>query len=256
MKFSIFIILGVLIGFAFATVLSLIIFGGERSILGISTTANRILVAIKPLDMQLSKSNTEASAKTLGINTQTTLLTSHKLTSDKLPFPLIVPTSGISPDRSHLYDPINHAGVDIWSNISGFGNSGPNTPGNPIYAACSGRVVRIFEPNEEIEIVCDPISYIYNNLVPSLQIKTLYSHLGDAASHQPYHKLHIGQYLERGELIGYQGNISSFNPQNRITHLHFGIYDLSKPGRPPLDPEAYIGVSTTTLDQKFNEGQN
>ncbi|MFQ5493520.1 MAG: M23 family metallopeptidase, partial [Candidatus Dojkabacteria bacterium] len=128
--------------------------------------------------------------------------------------------------------------------------------GYPVYSACSGMVIRVYQPNEEIEILCDVIHKDYKDIVPSLTVKTLYAHLGDAVTKERYHSLRVGQRVKRGELIGYQGNVSSIAPVNRVTHLHFGIYDLTLPGRPTVNPEPYIGVSTTKVGQKFSTAKN
>ncbi len=165
--------------------------------------------------------------------------------------PLIVPTNGIAANQKFLYDPVIHPGVDIWTNTNGKGKY-TDSKGNEVYAACSGFVTHIFYPNQEIEITCDKLPDQYKDLVPSLEIKILYSHMGDGITKEQYHNFHLGQRLEKGEFVGYQGNISSFVPENRVVHLHFGVYDLKT--RKSIDPSSYIGVSATTLGQTFKAG--
>lgn len=167
------------------------------------------------------------------------------------PSPFLIPSKGIAAHKNFIYEPINHGGIDIWTRLDGKGVDGSTSKGYPVYAACSGLVIRVYQPNEEIEILCDEIKSAFKNVVPSLKVKTLYAHMGDAVNKTRYHSLKVGQRVTKGELIGYQGNVSSIVPVNRVTHLHFGIYDLTQPGRPTLDPEPYIGVPCTVVGQKF-----
>ena len=167
-------------------------------------------------------------------------------------YPLIVPTSGIAAHKNFLYLPPVHGGIDIWTNTRGKGINPNSSKGNAVYSACNGTVIRVYHPNEEIEIKCDKLDEIYKNLVPSLEIKILYAHMGDAVTHEPYHNLRVGQKLTKRELIGYQGNVSSITPINRVTHLHFGVYDLTRgAGLRFLDPGLYIGVPTNKVGQEF-----
>ena len=171
-------------------------------------------------------------------------------------YPLVVPSSGIAGHKNFLYNPPFHGGIDIWTNIKGRGVDGKGSRGNPVYAACSGTVIRVYHPNEEIEIKCDKLDSSFKDMVPSLEIKILYAHMGDAVTHEPYHKLRVGQRLIQGEFVGYQGNVSSIMPVNRVTHLHFGVYDLSKRKISLLDPAPYIGVPTNKAGQIFVAAQN
>jgi hypothetical protein len=165
--------------------------------------------------------------------------------------PLLIPTNGIAANQKFLYDPVIHPGVDIWTNVNGKG-SYTASKGNEVYSACTGVVSHIFYPNQEIEITCEKLPDFYKDTVPSLNIKILYSHMGDGATKEQYHNLHVGQKLQKGEFVGYQGNISSFVPENRVVHLHFGVYDLRT--RKPIDPSSYIGISATTLGIVFKAG--
>ena len=165
--------------------------------------------------------------------------------------PFIVPTDGIAAHPNYVYNLPAHGGVDIWTNTNGRGLEAGSSKGYAVYAACSGLITRVYHPNEEIEIICDEIAPEFADVVPSLKVKTLYAHMGDAVTHQSYHSLRVGKRVKQGELLGYQGNVSSIVPVNRVTHLHFGIYDLSKSNRPTLNPEPYIGVPTTVAGQVF-----
>lgn len=169
----------------------------------------------------------------------------------KKPSPFVVPTEGIAAHKNFLYDPVLHGGIDIWTNQEGKGVSRGSSKGYPVYSACSGVVIRVYQPNEEIEVECNRIDESFSEDVPSLHVKVLYAHMGDAVTKERYHKLSVGQRLTKGQLIGWQGNVSSIVPVNRVTHLHFGVYDLTRSGRPTVDPEYYIGVPTTIVGQIF-----
>ena len=73
--------------------------------------------------------------------------------------------------------------------------------------------------------------------------------MGDGVTKERYHDLKLGQRVEKGELVGFQGNISSFVPENRVTHLHFGIYDMTTSN--PLDPAPFVGFTSIRLGQTF-----
>lgn len=173
--------------------------------------------------------------------------------------PLIVPTSGIAPSSLFLFSgPLSlgkHEGVDIWTNLNGTGMDGVTySKGNPVYAACSGYVKKIWAVNGDLSIVCDELDSIYEGVVPSRVIKTLYGHMGDQKTKELYIYVSEGQRVEQGDLIGNQGNLCFYSPQNIVVHLHFGVYDIRANNQIPLDPTPYIGVSATTLDQVFVAG--
>jgi len=245
----------------------LLVFSVSSSIIGINKTASSIKVTFRELfntnhRNKIIRSNYADSITTNNISN--VLGTSHSKYSNLIledvktiepkliPAPLLVPSSGIAGHKDFLYIPGSHEGIDIWTSNNGWGKDGDRFKGNPVYAACSGIVVRVYKPNEEIEIVCDPIDIAYKDIVPSLQVKILYSHMGHPLTHEAFHKFYIGKRVTRGEYVGNQGNVSSFAPQNRIVHLHFGVYDMSVGGIPPaLNPDAYIGVPTNIVGQFF-----
>ncbi|MBU0975826.1 MAG: M23 family metallopeptidase [Patescibacteria group bacterium] len=171
--------------------------------------------------------------------------------------PFIVPSSGTIPVSAFLYTgPLSegkHEGIDIWTSVNGSGIDGGNK-GNPVYAACSGEVTYIWEANGDVSIRCDTLDSIYTEVIPSLEIKTLYGHMADQFSNEVYINVALGQRVEQGDLIGFQGNRCYWSLQNRVVHLHFSVYDVSVQPQKPLDPEPYIGVSCTTLNQDFVAG--
>lgn len=175
--------------------------------------------------------------------------------------PLLVPSEGVAPRSAFLFTgPLSegkHEGIDIWTNPQGTGMD-PNHygKGNPVYAACTGTVKKVWKENGDVSIICDTLSSMYEGYVPSLNIKTLYGHMADQFSTEVYIYVVEGQRVQQGDLIGHQGNRCFWAPQNRVVHLHFGIYDISKPIQVPLDPTPYIGVSCTTLNQQFTVTQN
>ena len=175
--------------------------------------------------------------------------------------PLFVPTSGITPSRGFLFvGPLSegkHEGVDVWTNSNGTGMDGKTYhQGSPVYAACSGVVKKVWKENGDVSIICDELDEIYEDKVPSRHIKTLYGHMADrsANTNETFIYVHEGQQVNKGDLIGHQGNRCFWAPQNIMVHLHFGIYDITKQQQVPLDPTPYIGVSCTTLNQKFVAG--
>jgi murein DD-endopeptidase MepM/ murein hydrolase activator NlpD len=171
--------------------------------------------------------------------------------------PLLVPSSGIAPSSPFLFTgPLSegkHEGIDIWTNRNGTGIDGVTYgKGNPVYASCNGYVRTVWEENGDVSIICDELDSIYKPKVPSLKIKTLYGHMADQFSDAVYIYVKERQRVEKGDLIGHQGNRCYWSPQNIVVHLHFGVYDITNPaGQVPLDPTPYIGVSCTTLDQVF-----
>ena len=246
-------VLGVILaGFVTSFIVSSLFLGYENTLIGLNVFTRRLIPRENPEKIFAQADST--AGRVLGIEAEseydTIDITSVKVyESEPEPAPFIIPTDGIAAHALFLYDPVKHDGVDIWTRVDGKGLTG--SKGNPVYAACSGTVTRVFAPNQEIEIICEDIDESFADYVPSLKVKTLYSHMGDAVTGEWYHSLRVGQTVQQGELIGYQGNISSFAPWNRVTHLHFGVYDLTQSGRPSLDPSDYIGVSATKLGQKF-----
>lgn len=173
--------------------------------------------------------------------------------------PLIVPTSGIAPTNYSLYSgPITegkHEGINIWTNSNGTGMDGKTYgKGNPVYSVCDGTVRKVWEENGDVSVICDPIDSIYSSKVPSLEIKALYGHMANRSSEAVYIYVVEGQRVNQGDLIGNQGNRCFWSPRNIMVTVHFGIYDISVAPQIPVDPTPYIGVSCTTLNQKFVAG--
>lgn len=243
-----------IVGFSLSLVYSFILVGKTNTYKSISTLSGRTISLFLPVDHYIQKdgfkeypfdfANQDSSHFYIkGVSDYNEDLTS---------FPLLVPTNGIAGHKNFLYLPDSHPGIDIWSNIDGKPLEGKKH-GYPVYSACGGTVFHYKPANEEIEIKCDPIPDYFKGKVPSLNVKILYSHLGDGETLEAFHSLKVGQRIERGEFIGYQGNKSSFAPENRVVHLHFGVYDLATKQSPPpsLDPTPYIGVNTHEVGQLF-----
>lgn len=249
----------ILIGIFLALGIAFLIWGRASTLQGLNTSLYRIkILSNKPEQNFIKFDPTKSSV--LGItsadreydNLDLKSTTNSEIKFEKIKAPFIVPSDGIAAHPNFLYNPVDHAGIDIWTNVNGKGLNSYSSKGSAVHAACSGTVTSIYYPNEEIEITCQPISDYYQSIVPSLKVKTLYAHLGDAISKEVYHSLHLGQKVTAGEIIGYQGNVSSIAPWNRVTHLHFGVYDLSKGGIPkPINPAPYIGVPTNQVGQIF-----
>lgn len=244
----------IIAGFSLSLVYSVLLFGINNTYQSVSVLGGRAVSLIFPVELYShNESYRESIVDTFHQNSQDFNIkgqTDYK--DDELLPPLSVPTKGIAGHRNFLYLPEIHPGIDIWTNADGSGLEN-KAQGYPVYAACGGYVFHYKPPNEEIEIKCDPIADHYRDKVPSLNIKILYSHLGDGETGESFHNLKVGQRVEKGELVGYQGNKSSFAPENKVVHLHFGIYDLSARQNPPppLDPMLYIGVNTHKVGQLF-----
>lgn len=258
MKLTAQIILTIGGGVVISILLSFLLWGKNASYDGLRVSYQRITSLFEDRSANYQSVNTTKQS-VLGANDASYNNIEHqvseKIKFTKLQSPFVVPTDGIAAHPNFLFDPVNHAGIDIWTSTSGKGLNN-SSKGSPVYAACAGYVSHIHYPNQEIEIVCDPIDPAYAGIVPALKVKTLYAHLGDAVTKQAYHQLRLGQKVKQGELIGYQGNQSSIAPWNRVTHLHFGVYNLEKGGIPhALDPESYIGVATKQVGQIFKSNR-
>ncbi len=249
----------IILGLSLSLVYSVLLIGPNYTYRSISTLGGRVLSLFSPGQIYLhtegykesSIDNIHYNQDGFSVQGQSDYKESH------LTAPLFSPTQGVAGHKNFLYLPGIHPGIDIWTNIDGSSLEGGKY-GYPVYSACSGQVMHYKPQNEEIEIKCDPISEYYRDKVPSLNIKILYSHLGDGGTGESFHNLKVGQRVEKGQFVGYQGNKSSFAPENRVVHLHFGVYDLASKQSPPppLDPMPYIGVDTHSVGQLFYAVQN
>jgi len=216
---------------------------------------DKYLINFQKISPTLSENNqdeeSDNSSSVLGVKREIIDLSSMP--------PLLVPSSGIAPRAFFLYTGSyadgGHEGIDIWTNTAGKGMDNLTYyKGNPVYASCSGKVRKILPENGDVSIICDPLPEIYKDVVPSLYIKTLYGHMADKQTKDVFIYVKEGQYVNKGDLIGHQGNLSMYAPENLMVHLHFGIYDITNVQQVPLDPTPYIGVSCTTLNQEFVAG--
>ena len=245
----------VILGLSLSMVYSVALLGVGNTIDSINIIRLRAISLISPVDVYAHTSPFPKIIKEFSLNSGTSdfqIKRTNNFKSEEYKYPMMVPTNGIAGHRNFLYLPDIHPGIDIWTNMDGSGLNG-NKQGYPVVSACSGKVAHYKEPNEEIEIICDKIPDYFKESVPSLRVKILYSHLGDGATGESYHSLKVGDRVEKGQVVGFQGNKSSFAPENRVVHLHFGVYDLSTriSPPPPLDPMYYIGIDTHTVGEKF-----
>lgn len=249
----------IVLGFSLSLFYSVLLFGSNNTYKSVSVLSGRAISFILPVKSYFHNVGyRESVVDTARENSADFSIKGQaNYKDDQLAAPLFVPTQGIAGHKNFLYLPEIHPGIDIWTNANGTALEGEKH-GYPVYAACSGHVVHYKPPNEEIEIKCDPIPEYYREKVPSLNIKILYSHLGDGETGESFHNLKVGQRVEKGQFVGYQGNKSSFAPENKVVHLHFGVYDLSARQNPPppLDPMLYIGVNTHKVGQLFYTVQN
>jgi murein DD-endopeptidase MepM/ murein hydrolase activator NlpD len=181
-------------------------------------------------------------------------------TSDKYPF--AVPSSGVVATFAGTYGGnmmgIEHWGVDIWTTLENNGIT-PDFRGNPVYSVCSGRVANILPDNGAFTVECDDIQGDYH--VPETDsVMVYYGHMGHATTKELYFNLGVGQRVQKGELLGYQGNLSSFFPDMRNVHLHLLIYTgrvqpFQETGG-PYNPCLYIGGDCSRPGQRFEVVEN
>jgi murein DD-endopeptidase MepM/ murein hydrolase activator NlpD len=158
--------------------------------------------------------------------------------------PFSIPTSGFI---GFLWDDSfrpghHHQGLDIFG--------GEEAGVTPVYAAYSGYLTRLpdWKSSLIIRIPSDPLQ-------PSRQIWTYYTHMasdeGVSFVLPEFPMGTIEVYVERGSLLGYQGNYSG-DPDNPTgIHLHFSIVKDDGSGsfrnelkiQNTLDPSPYLGMS-------------
>jgi hypothetical protein len=249
-----------LFGLSLSLVYSILLFGASNTVDSVRILIGRAIAIVMPSEVYAHNTNFIDVAKdvtSFSVLGDFMISFPQQFSAEELKYPMMVPTNGVAGHKDFLFLPEIHPGIDIWSHSDGSGLR-DEKHGYEVYSACSGVVAHYKEPNEEIEIICDRIPESFKHTLPSLNVKILYSHLGDGETGESFHKLRVGQRVQKGEFVGYQGNKSSFAPENRVVHLHFGVYDLAseKSPPPPLDPMYYIGVDTHKVGQIFNSGSN
>lgn len=178
---------------------------------------------------------------------------------DEKSYPFIVPSSGILGSIHGIYDGeiygTHHLGVDIWTSTANGGQQ-PDHKGNEVVAACDGKVVTIRPENGAITIDCDEIPAEYD--VPEHNVYTYYGHMAHAETKEEYRVVEKGQRVTKGQLIGYQGDLSSFFPQTRNVHLHFSVFTgkgETDPDGGAINPCLYIGGECQQEGSVFVQGK-
>lgn len=157
--------------------------------------------------------------------------------------PFIIPTDGFI---GFLWDDSfrighRHQGIDI------FGGTEVNQ--TPVVAAYAGFLTRLPEWKSTviIRIPDDPLQ-------PGRQIWTYYTHLaspqGDSYISEQFPPGTYDQFVDVGELLGYQGNYSGTPGNPTGVHLHFSIVLDDGQGQflneleneNTLDPSPYLGL--------------
>jgi len=176
-------------------------------------------------------------------------------------YPFAVPSSGVLPNFASGYGAnmrgMQHFAVDIWTTTK---NNGiiPGHKGNPVYSACDGRVSGFDYDNGAVMIACDDIPSHFN--VPAHKgIVTYYGHLGNGETKEHFILVGHGQRVEKGQLIGYQGDLSKFFPEMRNVHLHFqlwagGMNFSTNSINGPHNPCHYIGGNCNNPGEIFIAG--
>lgn len=175
---------------------------------------------------------------------------------DNRAYPFKVPSEGTIGSYSGTFGGLmygkRHWAIDIWTTTN---NSGalPSHKGNPVYAACSGKVVRIFPDNAALIIQCNDISSKYD--VPKHSgVFTYYGHLGNKSTKKLFITVGNQQRVKKGQLIGYQGDLSSFYPDMSNVHLHFSIFtgnSESDNQGGSVNPCLYIGGDCARAGSEF-----
>ncbi|MBD3280532.1 peptidoglycan DD-metalloendopeptidase family protein [Candidatus Dojkabacteria bacterium] len=208
----------------------------------ISNVTSQLQEALNDND-SLSATNKELHSQILGLQV-----------NDNYPF--TTPSSGIIGTYNGTFggnmNGMRHLGVDIWTTTENNGRIA-NHKGNPVYSACDGKVTNIDPDNAAITILCDPISENFD--VPKREVYTHYAHLGNADTGNLFVEVGRNQRVTKGQLIGYQGDKSSYFPEMRNVHLHFSVFtglsetDLHNGGA--LNPCLYIGGDCSRAGSEF-----
>lgn len=171
-------------------------------------------------------------------------------------YPFSTPTKGILAKYAGTFggnmNGYRHLGIDLWTTTKNNGML-PDHKGNPVYAACSGIVDNIDKSNGAVTINCDQIPNSFK--VPEHKVYTHYAHLGNADTGELFINVHGSQRVKEGDILGYQGDLSSYFPDMRNVHLHFSIFtglsETDKSGG-ALNPCLYIGGDCTEPGMIFS----
>lgn len=170
-------------------------------------------------------------------------------------FPFAVPSTGIVGTQNGTFGGdmygMKHLGIDIWTTLSNGGRVASHK-GNKVVSACDGKVVNIGPANGSLTVLCDEINARFN--VPQRKVYTHYSHLGHAETKELFMVVQRNQRVEKGQLVGYQGDLSSFFPEMRNVHLHFSVFtghSETDPNGGAIDPCKYIGGTCTKRGEMF-----
>lgn len=173
-------------------------------------------------------------------------------TYDQNEYPFAVPSTGILGSYASRYMDENngyyHLGVDIWTSAQNGGAISTHR-GNPVYSACTGKVVSFQSSNGGVTISCYIIPS--NFRVPARKVYTYYGHMANAVTKEQYIYVKIGDEVQKGQFIGYQGDLSMFTPGMRNVHLHFSIFTGSSEQSGHKDPCKYIGGSCSEVGRFF-----
>lgn len=146
------------------------------------------------------------------------------------------------------YKDATHYGIDLWTTTENSGAISTNR-GNPVYAACSGIVESFQTENGGVTISCDPVPDTFD--VPARKVYTYYGHMANAVTKEQYIYLKPRQKVNKGQFIGFQGNLSMYTPGMRNVHLHFSIFTGYKESSGTQNPCAYIGGDCATVGKFF-----
>jgi murein DD-endopeptidase MepM/ murein hydrolase activator NlpD len=168
-------------------------------------------------------------------------------------YPFAVPSSGVVGSQNGTFGGdmygMKHLGIDIWTTTANGGRIASHS-GNEVKAACTGKVVNITPENGGLTILCDVIGQEFD--VPKREkVYTHYAHLGHAETKELYISVSKNQRVNKGDLIGYQGDLSSFFPEMRNVHLHFSVFTGLSEAEGALNPCLYIGGNCKVKGEIF-----
>lgn len=170
-------------------------------------------------------------------------------------YPFAVPSTGVVGSINGTFGgqmyTMKHWGIDIWTSQARGGQIASHK-GNPVYSACDGTVVSFDNDNGGMTISCNEISGNYN--VPKKKVYTHYAHMGHADTKALYFTVKRNERVTKGQLIGYQGDLSSFFPEMRNVHLHFSVFtgnSETDANGGAINPCLYIGGNCQRKGEVF-----
>jgi murein DD-endopeptidase MepM/ murein hydrolase activator NlpD len=157
--------------------------------------------------------------------------------------PFIVPSGNYVSANYHYCrgevqcNPANggHSGIDLKLYVNGQPNTVPGVV--PVYAAYAGTV--IMGPLGGPGNVPQGLDIRHTNVGGQAVVYTYYAHMANASRTETYIVVQDGQWVEQGQVIGYQGNYGASS-----VHLHFSVnYPGLHEWYNNQDPSSFLGFN-------------